>query len=94
MAKGQDLSKYQKGIVNRYYQHLDTLTAQKLGELVSELYLCTDEKKAAKLWKSADQALAKTSADPAAVAKVIAARDAPGLARLVAKATAPVAPKT
>jgi hypothetical protein len=90
MAKGQDLSKYQKGIVNRYYQHLDTLTAQKLGELVSELYLCTDEKKAAKLWKSAEQALAKTGTDPDAVARVIAARDTAALAAMVSKATAPV----
>lgn len=84
MAKGQHLTNYQRGIVNRYYQNLDTISAQKLGELVSELYLCSDAKKAEKLWKQAEAALAKTPLDKARVAGVLASRSVEGLAGLVA----------
>ncbi|MBL0927237.1 MAG: hypothetical protein IBJ11_06230 [Phycisphaerales bacterium] len=83
MAKGQHLTPYQKGIVNRYYQHLDALTAQKLGELVSELYLCTEAKQADKLWKQAQIALGKTGLPPDRVERVLAARSPEGLAKLV-----------
>ena len=39
MAKHQNLSAYQQKIVKRYYEHADSITIQKLQELVSELYL-------------------------------------------------------
>ena len=52
MAKGDPLTPHQKGIVRRYYDHQDDMVHQKLSETVSDLYLCTDEKKAARLWKS------------------------------------------
>jgi hypothetical protein len=84
MAKGQHLSNYQRGIVNRYYQHLDTIAVQKLGEAVGELYLCMgDNKKSDKLWKGVEKALEKTAASDAQVGKILAARDVEGLARLV-----------
>lgn len=88
MAKGQDLSRHQRGIVNRYYEHRDTIMTQKLGEIVSELYLATDAKKAEKLWKSAQTALANTQADAATVASIIASRDVKKLAEIVAKLSA------
>lgn len=84
MAKGQYLSNYQQGIVKRYYDHIDAATSQKLAELVSEIYLAADEKAAARMWKSAATALAKTPADPAKVARIIAARDVKQLAEVVA----------
>jgi NADPH:quinone reductase-like Zn-dependent oxidoreductase len=85
MAKGQHLSRYQQGIVKRYYEHKDTLRAQKLSELVSEIYLAAaDEKKLARLWKTADAALTGSPADPKQVRAVIDARDLPGLTRLAA----------
>ncbi len=83
MAKGQHLSGYQRGIVNRYYQHRDTIMTSKLSEIVGELYLCDSEKKGAAMWKTAEQALAKTDADPARVARILAKRDVQELARLV-----------
>ncbi len=88
MAKGQDLSRHQRGIVNRYYEHRDTIMTQKLGEIVSELYLATDAKKADKLWKSAQTALANTQADAAAVESIVSSRDVKKLAELVAKLSA------
>ena len=39
MAKGRDLSASQSKIVKRYYDNLDTAMTQKLGEMVSDLYL-------------------------------------------------------
>lgn len=84
MAKGQDLSRYQRGIVRRYYDNLDTIAANKLGELVGELYLALgDEKKSAKLWKSAEAALAKVATADKGVRAVLDKRDVEGLARLV-----------
>ncbi len=83
MAKGQHLSQHQKKIVNRYYEHLDTISLHKLAESVSELYLCADEKKAAKLWTTVETALKKTGAEPKKVAEILAKRDIKALATLV-----------
>jgi murein endopeptidase len=86
MAKDQFLSPHQKGIVKRYYEHQDTLATQKLGEIVSELYLLTaepDPTKAERLWKSAHTALLNTRANRARVEKMVAERDLKALASLV-----------
>jgi hypothetical protein len=83
MAKGQYLSSYQKGIVRRYYAHVDTIALQKLAESVSELYVCDDPKKSAKLWASVEKALPKVLDDPAAVAKILAGRSVKDLAEIV-----------
>lgn len=83
MAKGQNLSRYQQGIVKRYYEHKDTIGVQRLSELVSEIYLCADAKKAEKLWGQAEAALGKVGADPAAVKKVLALRSPEKLAELI-----------
>lgn len=87
MAKGQHLSRTQKGIVNRYYEHLDSQTALKLQELVSELYLCDDAKKREKHWVKAGDLLAKSGANKARAEKVLADRDVEALAKLVADST-------
>lgn len=83
MAKGQFLSKHQQGIVNRYYQHADSRVLHKLQELVSDLYLATDEKAAAKLWKSADLALSQSGVDKAKAVKVLESKDVKALAAMV-----------
>lgn len=84
MAKGQPLSRHQKGIVNRYYQHKDSQTALKLQELVSELYLCEDDKKRGRLWAKAGELLASAGANRPRVEKVLADRDVEALGKLVA----------
>ncbi|MBI1374196.1 MAG: hypothetical protein GC159_15880 [Phycisphaera sp.] len=82
MAK-RDLTNHQRKIVNRYYEHRDTISLNKLGDIVGELYLCDSEKKAATLWKRVETALKHTKANPARVEKIIADRDREGLAKLV-----------
>lgn len=84
MAK-QELSSYQRKIVDRYYSNLDTISLTKLQEAVSELYLAETDKKRDKLWKSVETALAKFPEVRARAASVLAARDVKGLAELVTK---------
>lgn len=83
MAGKRDYTPYQKGIIKRYYEHKDDLISQKLGEVVSELYVCTEEKKAARLWKSARTALLNAGAYEPRVDKIVEARDVEALARIV-----------
>jgi len=85
MARRPDLTQHQRGIVRRYYEHRDDLTHQKLSELVSELYVCEDERTAARLWRSVHTALLKTEAGRARVERICAERDVEGLAALVSE---------
>lgn len=82
MAGGKDYTRYQKGIIDRYYEHRDSIMAQKLGEIVSELYLA-EGKKAETLWKRAEKALANITAKDARVRKILDERSLEALAKLV-----------
>lgn len=84
MAKRPDLTNTQRKIVSRYYEHLDTITVQKLAESVSELYLA-EGKAADRLWKRVETALAKTKASDARVRGILESRDVAALAGLVAE---------
>jgi hypothetical protein len=80
MAK--DLTRHQRGIVNRYYEHKGTIHATKLGEIVSDICVETDPKKLDRLWKSAGEYLAKCGVEPATIAVTIPGRDLKFLADL------------
>lgn len=84
MAKGQYLSSHQRGIVNRYYANLDSITMSKLQEIVSDLFLAPDAKTREKLWKSARNALLKTGMEPAKVEKLVATGNVESFATAVA----------
>ncbi len=47
MAKRPDLSNYQRKIVDRYYEHRDTIWATKLNDLVGEIAIAQSEALAA-----------------------------------------------
>ncbi|OHB57924.1 MAG: hypothetical protein A2Y07_02010 [Planctomycetes bacterium GWF2_50_10] len=80
MAK-QDFSGYQKKIIERYYENMDTIALTNLQELVSEIYLADSPKKKEKLWERVAKSLVKlkipttisthilTKQDPAILAK-------------------------
>ncbi|MFM9958388.1 MAG: hypothetical protein ACKVZJ_09930 [Phycisphaerales bacterium] len=85
MAKGQFLTNHQQGIVKRYYEQRDTIALQRLGELVSELYLADTPTKTEKLWKQAESALAKCGAAKPDIAKVLASKKPEALAVLLKK---------
>lgn len=77
-----DLTPHQQKIVKRYYDNLDTISLQKLGELVGDLYLATGKKRQT-AWKNIESALQKlevpqaridllkTKDDPALVAELV-----------------------
>jgi hypothetical protein len=46
-----EYSRHQKKIIDRYYDHRDTIMLDKLSELVGELYLAETDKKRDKLWE-------------------------------------------
>lgn len=83
MGQGREFSEHQRKIINRYYEHRDTITLQKLSELVSDLYFCTDEKKAAALWKSVATALKNAGPHATQAARVLESRDVKKLAQLI-----------
>ena len=85
MAKHQWLTPHQKGIVRRYYDNKEDVAHQKLSETVSELYVCTDDKKAARLWKSVQTALVNCGVHAARAERMAAARDLEKLAQIVSE---------
>ncbi len=87
-SPGQDFSRFQRGVIQRYYEHADTIALQKLSEIVSDLYLA-EGGHATKLWNNARQALAKLApADDPHVLKVLSVRSVTGLAKLVTELSA------
>ena len=78
----RDYSKYQKKVIQRYYDNRPALDEQRLAELATELYLASDKKKP-KLWESAKEIMERLgtpasrvehvlkTADPAQVAEVV-----------------------
>jgi hypothetical protein len=85
---GQDYSRYQRGVIQRHYEHADTIALQRLSEIVSDLYLAQGSQ-ATRLWNSARTALAKLApADDPHVMKVLSVRSVTGLAKLVTELSA------
>lgn len=82
MAHQPHLTPYQRGIVKRYYERLDSIVLARLQELTSELAVA-DEKSRDRLWKRVEQALGKAGVEPSRTARLLASRDVAALARLV-----------
>jgi hypothetical protein len=80
MAK-QEYTNYQRGIINRYYNQLDTIALTKLQELVTELYLADSDKKREKLWQRVQQAMTKLKIPPAIADHIMAKKDVEILAK-------------
>jgi hypothetical protein len=84
MAK-RHLSEYQKGIVKRYYEHRDTIALQKIGELVSDLYVETSEKRINRAWKSLETQLLAAGVHKHQVETIVGDRDLGAVARLLSE---------
>jgi hypothetical protein len=74
-------SKHQAKIISGYYDHLDTIMLQKLGELVTELYLADTPAKAERLWQRVHKAMIKLKINPAIIAHIMQRRDIEVLAK-------------
>ena len=79
MAK--ELSNYQKDVISRYYDSLDTIMLQKISELVTELYLADSASKQKRLWERAEKAMKKLKVKPAIIEHIMAKRDVEILAK-------------
>ncbi|UCG47070.1 MAG: hypothetical protein JSU94_16420 [Phycisphaerales bacterium] len=76
-----ELSNYQKSVISGYYDNLDTIMLQKLGELVTELYLADTEVRRNGLWERARKAMVKLKIPPAIIDHIIRKKDVRILAK-------------
>ena len=67
----EDYTRHQQGIIKRYYENRDTIQLQKLGELVTDLYLA-EGKKREKVWKSVITAMQKLGVPQARIDHIVA----------------------
>lgn len=83
MAEDRNYSPYQKRVIRRYYENREAASTQRLGEIVTELYLATSEKKIAKLWEQAEKLLEVTGANEVWLEKTVRERNLEQLAEIV-----------
>jgi len=80
MAKSE-FSEYQKAVISSYYDNLDSIMLQKLGELVSDLYLADTEAKQNRLWQRTHKAMLKLKVPPAIIDHIMQKKDVQILAK-------------
>lgn len=78
-----DLSRYQKQIVDRYYEHRDDIMLAKLSELAGELFLAEGDKKIARLWQRVELAMKNLKVKEPLAKHILESRDPAVLARHV-----------
>jgi hypothetical protein len=81
----QDFTPHQQGIIKRFYEHRDTLALQRLGELVSDLYVETSEAKLTRAWKSVHKQLLAAGVHAHQAQSIVTDRDLGALAKLLAE---------
>ena len=83
MADEKSYTRYQKNVIRRYYENREAASATRLGEIVTELYLATSEKKIARLWEQAETNLRAAGANDVWLDKTVKDRNIEQLAELV-----------
>ena len=79
----REYSNYQKKVISRYYENREQIDEQRLGELVTSLYLATGEKQRAKLWSSAEETMLRLGVPNSRVEHVVKKQDPAILAEVV-----------
>ncbi|QDV23925.1 hypothetical protein [Aureliella helgolandensis] len=67
MSSGKNFSRFQQGVIKRYYDNRDSIALQRAQELVTELYL-TEGKKREKVWDSLVKNMEKAGVPAAHIA--------------------------
>ena len=75
------VSEDQSKVISGYYANLDTIMLQKLGELVTELYLADTDTARARLWQRVHKAMTKLKVAPAIIDHIMEKRDVQILAK-------------
>ncbi|HET6575743.1 MAG TPA: hypothetical protein VFG68_19235 [Fimbriiglobus sp.] len=78
----EDYTRHQQGIIKRYYANQDGIQLQRLGELVTDLYLA-EGKKREKVWKSIVTAMQKLGVPQSRIDHIVAQGKPELLANLV-----------
>ena len=80
MAKNE-YSQYQKAVISGYYDNLDAIMLNKIGELVTELYLADTQAKQNRLWQRVHKAMVKLKVKPAIIDHIMQKKDVEVLAK-------------
>jgi hypothetical protein len=78
----ENYTAHQQKIIKRYYNQQDSIQLQRLGELVTELYLA-EGKKRDKLWATAATAMQKLGVPASRVEHLVAQKSPELVAKLV-----------
>ena len=76
----EDYSKHQQKIIKRYYNNIEQISAQRLAELVTELYLAETDAKRAKLWERVEKCMGQLKVAPKIAAHIMQKKDVKVLA--------------
>jgi len=74
-------SPHQKKLIENYYNNRDSIMLNKLGDIVTELYLADSNAKRDRLWKRAEKAMEALDIPEAHRRRVLKIRRADDLAR-------------
>ena len=75
-------SRYQQKVIKRYYDNRDDIDKQRLGELVTNLFLASG-KKLEKMWETAGDVMTRLGVPESRVKHVLESRDPAILAAVV-----------
>lgn len=78
----EDFTRHQQGIIKRYYSNEGGIQLQRLGELVTDLYLA-EGKKREKVWKSIVAVMQKLGVPQARIDHIVKQDDPKLVANLV-----------
>ena len=81
MAK-REYSKYQQGVIKRYYDNREQIDEQRLAELVTSLFLA-EGKKREKMWQTAREIMERMKVPQSRVDHVVSTREPAILAAVV-----------
>ena len=78
-------STYRDKIIRNYYENRDDLMIQSLSEVVSELYLASNDRARAELWRRAETAMRNLKVAEPEIARILQNHDLAALAKLVSR---------
>ena len=76
---------YRDRLIRNYYENREDLMIQSLSEIVSELYLASNDRARAGLWRRAETAMRNLKVAPPEIARIIQSHDLSALAKLVSR---------
>lgn len=78
-------STYREKMIRNYYENREDLMIQSLSEVVSELYLTSNDRARAQLWRRAETAMRNLKVAETEIARILQSHDLAALAKLVSR---------